>query len=217
MAPSSQLSPISTPRVVATPLPPLKPSHGGNMWPSTAPAAAAAAGIGPHSELKTSTGMRPFSASSTSVAAASVLLPVRSTLVAPILPEPTWRMSPRPAARVSSSPKGIEPSRKPTTAGHRYTSVQGSPVISGTQHATVGVVDERGGRRPDQLGRDLLAGRELDRSEIGLADRAAAVEEAALHLGVEGAADIRRHRDGHLPVTRGTVGEVVHRQRHQGG
>ena len=107
------------PILVATPLPPLKPSHGGNMWPSTAPAAAAAAGTGPHIRLKASAGAKPFRASSSRVAAASFLLPVRSTLVAPILPEPTLRMSPSPAARVSSRPNGIEPSRKPTTAGSR--------------------------------------------------------------------------------------------------
>ena len=40
----------------------------------------------------------PFNASSSSVSAASLLLPVRSTLVAPILPEPIWRTSPRPAS-----------------------------------------------------------------------------------------------------------------------
>ena len=35
----------------------------------------------------------------------------RSTFVAPILPEPMLRISPRPASRVSRRPKGIEPSR----------------------------------------------------------------------------------------------------------
>jgi len=58
-----------------------------------------------------STATTPFSASSSRVAAASPLWPVRSTLVAPILPEPILRMSPNPAARVSSRPNGIEPSR----------------------------------------------------------------------------------------------------------
>ena len=41
----------------------------------------------------------------------SPLRPVRSTLVAPILPEPMPLMSPSPAALVSSRPNGIEPSR----------------------------------------------------------------------------------------------------------
>ena len=46
-----------------------------------------------------------------SVAAASGLLPVRSTLVAPILPEPMERMSGVPAQRVRMRPNGIEPRR----------------------------------------------------------------------------------------------------------
>ncbi len=46
-----------------------------------------------------------------SVAAASPLRPVRSTLVAPILPEPIERMSGVPASRVRIKPNGIEPSR----------------------------------------------------------------------------------------------------------
>ena len=50
-----------------------------------------------------------FSASSTSVAAASPLRPVRRTLVAPMLPEPIERKSPAPASLVSTSPKGIDP------------------------------------------------------------------------------------------------------------
>ena len=47
----------------------------------------------------------------TSVAAASPLFPVRSTLVAPIFPLPMLRTSPMPAAFVSNRPKGIEPSK----------------------------------------------------------------------------------------------------------
>ena len=53
----------------------------------------------------------PLPASSSSVAAARPLWPVRSTLVAPMLPEPMARISPSPAIRVSSSPKGSAPSR----------------------------------------------------------------------------------------------------------
>ena len=52
VAPLAAIAPIA----VAMPLPPLKPSHGGNMWPSTAPAAAAAAGTGPHIKLNASAG-----------------------------------------------------------------------------------------------------------------------------------------------------------------
>ena len=53
----------------------------------------------------------PFSISPISVAAAKLLRPVRSTLVAPMLPDPTARMSPVPASLVRISPNGIEPTR----------------------------------------------------------------------------------------------------------
>ena len=53
----------------------------------------------------------PFSVSQISVAAASPLRPVRSTLVAPILPEPIERRSCVPASLVRISPNGIEPKR----------------------------------------------------------------------------------------------------------
>ena len=57
------------------------------------------------------TAAAPFARSSSKVRAASPLLPVRRTLVAPILPEPIWRRSRVPPSRVIRSPKGIEPSR----------------------------------------------------------------------------------------------------------
>ena len=69
------------------------------MWPSTArqrgedlrdPAAGNARAI--------STAAAPLAPSQTSVAAAAHFLPVRSTLVAPILPEPILRTSPAPDA-----------------------------------------------------------------------------------------------------------------------
>ena len=47
------------------------------------------------------------------VAAANPLRPVRSTLVAPILPEPMLRRSPAPISLVNSSPKGTEPRKYP--------------------------------------------------------------------------------------------------------
>ena len=43
-----------------------------------------------------------------SVAAAAHFLPVRSTLVAPILPEPILRTSPAPEAQAKNSPNGID-------------------------------------------------------------------------------------------------------------
>ena len=54
----------------------------------------------------------PLSMSPSNVAAASPLLPVRSTLVAPILPEPMVRMSGAAGEPASATtPNGIEPSR----------------------------------------------------------------------------------------------------------
>ena len=57
-----------------------------------------------------STAAVPFSASRRRVSAASGLLPVRSTLVAPMLPDPMLRTSPCPASLVRMRPKGMEPS-----------------------------------------------------------------------------------------------------------
>ena len=65
----------------------------------------------PNSMLREQHRRRRLEAVEDSVSAASPLLPVRSTLVAPILPEPISRTSPLPASRVSSSPNGIDPSR----------------------------------------------------------------------------------------------------------
>ena len=54
---------------------------------------------------------RPCRRRTASVAAAAHFLPVRSTLVAPILPEPILRTSPAPESAVKIRPNGIEPSR----------------------------------------------------------------------------------------------------------
>ena len=43
--------------------------------------------------------------------AASNLLPERKTFVAPILPEPVSRISPKPPMRLNKRPKGMEPRR----------------------------------------------------------------------------------------------------------
>ena len=51
----------------------------------------------------------PLRASQTSVAPARSRRPVRSTLVAPMLPEPISRISRRPASRVMSNPNGTDP------------------------------------------------------------------------------------------------------------
>ena len=73
--------------------------------------AASAASGPPRKRAPTRTATVPFSMSPTSVAAASFLLPVRRTLVAPILPEPMLRRSGPPESRVRMIPKGMEPSR----------------------------------------------------------------------------------------------------------
>jgi len=111
IAPTGQDRARMMPNPVATPLPPRKCSQTGKQWPMIAATAATGAAGAPSNQCTSSTAATPLAASSSSVAAASPLWPVRRTLVAPILPEPIARMSPRPAARVSSRPNGIEPSR----------------------------------------------------------------------------------------------------------
>lgn len=92
-SPNQPLMPNSTPRAVATPLPPLNPKNTGNKWPTNAASAvrAKAHSPSPHSApqvLTISTGTSPLAASSNSVSAAAALEPERSTLVAPGLPLP---------------------------------------------------------------------------------------------------------------------------------
>ena len=110
--------------MVATPLPPLKRSQTGKLWPITA----ANPATRPASQgARARTATAPLPPSSTTVAAARALLPVRSTLVAPMLPEPSRRISPSPAVRVSTRPKGMEPSRYPAAAARRYHQVSAVP------------------------------------------------------------------------------------------
>jgi hypothetical protein len=54
---------------------------------------------------------QPLAASPIRVSAAAALLPLRSTLVAPGLPEPKLRGSARRKARETITAKGTEPSR----------------------------------------------------------------------------------------------------------
>ena len=81
------------PAPVATPLPPSKRWNTGKTWPrNTASAAAgtahsAAPSPGP-SCCASQTANQPLAPSPISVTSAAALLPVRSTLVAPGLPEP---------------------------------------------------------------------------------------------------------------------------------
>ena len=110
-SPTRQSSAIIVPRKVATPLPPRNPSQTGNRCPRKEHSAATCAASSPTSARASSTATAPLAPSSSNVAAAAPLLPVRSTLVAPMLPDPMARKSPRPNARVTSTPKGIEPRR----------------------------------------------------------------------------------------------------------
>src|ERR1019366_122959 len=113
-----------TPKPVATPFPPRKWSQMGNMWPRTAHRAARA-----WAERKGVPGIRsaprnppsqtaeqPLSTSSRKVAAPRPLPPERRTLVAPILPLPTERMSSLRKMRTSKYPVGMDPSRYAATA-----------------------------------------------------------------------------------------------------
>jgi hypothetical protein len=80
----------------------------------------------------------PFRQSRTSVAAASGLLPVRRTLVAPMLPEPMSRMSPLPARRVSSRPKGMEPEDVTERQSEKHLPGHGAVVANRYGGATCG-------------------------------------------------------------------------------
>ena len=106
--PTGQESTKITPKVVATPLPPLNLSQIGNMCPRTTANAAIAEQSGPYSE-PAKVAIKPLPRSSPKVAAAKPLFPARSTLVAPILPDPTVLGSVFPANFDRSNPKGMEP------------------------------------------------------------------------------------------------------------
>ena len=107
---AGQVAARRMPHVMATPLPPLNLSQTGNRCPRKALPPAKTAMSGP-SRPEIQKAAAPLPPSSNTVNAARALLPVRSTLVAPMLPEPIWRISPWPEIFVSTSPKGIEPRR----------------------------------------------------------------------------------------------------------
>ena len=90
-------APAVTPRKVATPLPPLKLSQTGKIWPSIAAKRREdLASRRQEYAARSAPPPRPWRHRTASVAAAAHFLPVRSTLVAPILPEPILRTSPAP-------------------------------------------------------------------------------------------------------------------------
>ena len=75
-----------------------------------APPARAIAGAGKPRRRPSHTGTKPLAASATQHRDAQPLPSARATLVAPMLPLPTWRRS-IPLARASNTPNGIEPAR----------------------------------------------------------------------------------------------------------
>ena len=83
----------NAPAPVATPLPPLKESHTGYMWPITAITAAAAATLGPARRRAIQVAAEPFAKSRTKAARPATRPALRMTLVAPTLPLPTVRTS----------------------------------------------------------------------------------------------------------------------------
>src|SRR5678815_5341180 len=91
--PSGQCSANTMPAPVATPLPPLNPWNTGQQCPTNT--AIAAAGTVHHGAstsgatwIAANVATNPLTPSPSSVSSAAGLLPVRSTLVAPGLPEP---------------------------------------------------------------------------------------------------------------------------------
>ena len=125
-----QLVISSKPNADDTPFPPLNFNQTGNMCPITPKEPA----IKPPTILvfvakpyinKSCSGINlvaiyaaipALKASNKTVNKASHLFPVLKTLVAPMLPEPIFLMSPYPAKRVKTKPKGIEPKKYPTKA-----------------------------------------------------------------------------------------------------
>ena len=97
-----------TPRYVATPFPPLNLNQIGKMWPKKTIKAAICicSGI---ILLASNTGRKPLRQSKIKVNNAKYLLPVLSTFVAPIFPEPIFLTSLFIKFLVKIKPNGIEP------------------------------------------------------------------------------------------------------------
>jgi len=118
------------PRVVATPLPPLNPSHGLNTCPRTDATAARDAistisGTAPRTSILTRyTGSAPLTASMIIPAIPAGLPQIRARLVAPEFPEPDIRIS-VPMSRPMIHDHGMEPERNASAMqpapGQRFT------------------------------------------------------------------------------------------------
>ena len=120
--PTGQARPSSMPSPVATAFPPFQPSHTGQMWPARAarpaattqpstPQSGAWRPAGVSSQRASTTARVPLSTSTRNTTRAGPLPTTRSTLVAPVEPEPWVRMSMPASQRPASQPLGIEPSR----------------------------------------------------------------------------------------------------------
>jgi hypothetical protein len=100
------------PTAVATPLPPRNPNQTGKTWPSTAAHAAAPSQSGSYvTACIRSTASVPFPTSRSIVRVASRFPDVRSTFVAPALPEPSRLTSTPRNTRTRTTAKEIDPSR----------------------------------------------------------------------------------------------------------
>ena len=112
---------INIPADVATPFPPLNFRKGLYIWPKTKARQVKAYcndiiswfSLSIINILFKYRGRKPFERSINKVKAAKDLFPVLNTLVAPIFPEPIFRMSPYPAIMETNNPKGIDPIKKP--------------------------------------------------------------------------------------------------------
>ncbi len=103
-------SAMTTPKKVATPFPPWNLSHRGKQCPTTQAIATKGAAEGRIIKV-IATGIVPFRISAIRVMSARRGVVVLRTLVAPMLPEPFWRISSLPVICVRRSPKGILPKR----------------------------------------------------------------------------------------------------------
>ncbi len=99
------------PKNVATPFPPLKKRNTEKRWPQNTPRAAKWDAVIPRYCSVTMTAIIPLLISKRRVAIAAILLPVLSTLVAPMFPEPIFLRFPKPKVLVIKIPVGIDPRR----------------------------------------------------------------------------------------------------------
>jgi len=102
MPPTTGATPRNAPPQVATTFPPrAKRRNSGRQWPSIAAPPASTPARWPTKSVASSAGAKPFATSSAITGAPRLAPYVRQTLVAPMLPLPTVRMSTRLNRRTS--------------------------------------------------------------------------------------------------------------------